>query len=138
MCWRAKRLAVARDGTCRETHTKRRRGYRYRNIIRSDDGLAATPSDADADASADVTGMTPHDVGLADLLDAARLTDAWREELVLHGAQPGSVAIGAELTPPVAAGLDSIVDAIEAELELLDWSSRPSRARYRRRELWPR
>jgi hydrogenase maturation protease len=67
------------------------------------------------------SGMTPHDVGLADLLDAARLTAAWPEELVLHGAQPRSTAFGTELTPPVAAALDGLVDAIEAELTL--WRS---------------
>jgi hydrogenase maturation protease len=61
-------------------------------------------------------GMTPHDVGLADLLTAARLSDAWPDVLVLHGAQPGSTAMGTELTPPVAAALDGLVAAVEAEL----------------------
>lgn len=60
--------------------------------------------------------MTPHDVGLADLLGAAQLTGAWPERLVLHGAQPASTAIGTELTAPVAAALDPLVDAIVAEL----------------------
>ena len=67
------------------------------------------------------TGMTPHDVGLADLLDAARLTDAWPDELVLHGAQPASTAMGMELTPPFAAALDPQVDAIHADL--LEWGT---------------
>jgi hydrogenase maturation protease len=62
------------------------------------------------------TGLTPHDVGLADLLDAARLTDAWPETLVLHGAQPASTAIDVELTRPVATALGALVDAVEAEL----------------------
>jgi hydrogenase maturation protease len=67
-------------------------------------------------ASAFATGMTPHDVGLADLLGAARLSGAWPERLVLHGAQPSSTAIGTELSAPVAAALDPLVDAIAAEL----------------------
>ncbi len=62
------------------------------------------------------TGMTVHDVGLADLLAAARLSGVWPEELIVHGAQPASVAIGSELTAPVAACLDRFVDRVAAEL----------------------
>jgi hydrogenase maturation protease len=62
------------------------------------------------------TGITPHDVGLADLLDAARLSDAWPDELVLHGVQPGSTELGTELTPPVVAALEPLVDTVAAEL----------------------
>ena len=61
-------------------------------------------------------GTTPHELGVSDLLNAARLSDVWPEELVLHGAQPGSTAIGTGLTPAVAAALDGLVDAIEVEL----------------------
>jgi hydrogenase maturation protease len=67
------------------------------------------------------TGMTPHDVGLGDLLDAARLTDAWPDELVLHGVQPASTAMGTELSPLVAAALDPLVDAIHADL--FEWGA---------------
>src|SRR5450755_4504136 len=67
-------------------------------------------------ASAFAVRMTPHDVGLADLLGAARLSGAWPRELVLHGAQPASTHVGTELTTAVAAPLDPLVDAIAAEL----------------------
>jgi hydrogenase maturation protease len=60
--------------------------------------------------------LTPHDVGPRDLLGAARLTGSWPEELVLHGVQPASVAIGTELSPPVAAALDPLIAAVLAEL----------------------
>jgi hydrogenase maturation protease len=60
--------------------------------------------------------MTPHDVGLVDLLGAAELSGAWPEQLVLHGAQPSCTAIGTELTDTVGAALDPLVDAIAAEL----------------------
>ena len=63
-------------------------------------------------------GLTPHDVGLADLLDAARLADVWPETLILHGAQPASTAIGTELTAAVDASLEPLADAIEAELSV--------------------
>jgi hydrogenase maturation protease len=66
------------------------------------------------------TGMTPHDVALADLLGAARLAGACPAELVLHGAQPGSTAIGTELTAPVAAALDALVDRVAVELAAWD------------------
>jgi len=69
------------------------------------------------------TGLTPHDVGLSDLLDAARLTDAWPESLILHGAQPASVAIGTELTPAVAATLDPLADAVNADLSAWGYAS---------------
>ena len=61
-------------------------------------------------------GSTVHDVALRDLLGAARLSGAWPEQLVLHGVQPGSTALGTELTPAVAAALDLLVDSIAREL----------------------
>jgi hydrogenase maturation protease len=67
-------------------------------------------------ASAFAVRMTPHDVGLVDLLGAAELSGAWPEQLVLHGAQPGSTAIGTELTEPLAAALDPLADAVAADL----------------------
>jgi hydrogenase maturation protease len=72
--------------------------------------------DGDDWEQAFATGMTVHDVGLADLLRAARLSGAWPRELVLHGAQPGSTAVGTELTAAIAACLDPLVDRISAEL----------------------
>ena len=61
-------------------------------------------------------GGTAHSVGVGDLLVAARLSDAWPERLVLHGAQPASTAIGGELTAPLAAVLDALVDRVAREL----------------------
>ena len=62
--------------------------------------------------------MTPHDVGLAHLLGAAQLSGAWPEQLVLHGVQPALMVIGTELSAPVAAALEPLVDDIAAELTL--------------------
>jgi hydrogenase maturation protease len=72
-------------------------------------------------------GMTAHDAGVADLLAAARISDGWPEELVVHGAQPGSTAVGTELTEPVVDCLDRLVDRIAADLER--WGSTPTRRR---------
>ena len=60
--------------------------------------------------------MTPHEVALEDLLGAAQLNGAWPEQLVLLGAQPGLITLGTEPSPAVAARLDALVAAIEAEL----------------------
>ena len=67
-------------------------------------------------ASAFCADATVHDVGLRDLLGAARLSGAWPEQLVLHGVQPGSTTLGTELTSTVAAALDGLVDSIADEL----------------------
>jgi hydrogenase maturation protease len=77
--------------------------------------------DGDQFASAFSAGATVHDVGLRDLLGAARLSGAWPEQLVLHGVQPGSTTLGTELTPTVAAALDGLVDSIAGELA--GWSA---------------
>jgi hydrogenase maturation protease len=60
--------------------------------------------------------MTPHDVGLVDLLGAARVSGAWPAQLVLHGAQPAYTGLGTELSPAVAESLDAVIDAVVAEL----------------------
>jgi len=61
-------------------------------------------------------GGSVHAVGLADLVAAARLGGALPALLVVHGAQPASTAIGAELTAPLAAVLDGLVDRVAGEL----------------------
>ena len=67
-------------------------------------------------ASAFCADATVHDVGLRDLLGAARLSGAWPEQLVLRGVQTGSTTLGTELTSTVAAALDGLVDSIADEL----------------------
>jgi hydrogenase maturation protease len=57
-------------------------------------------------ASAFQTPITPHDIGLRDLLGAAQLSGAWPRQLVLHGAQPASTSIGTELSAQLAVALD--------------------------------
>ena len=74
-------------------------------------------------------GLSPHDVGLRDLLGAARFSGAWPQELVLHGIQPCSTAIGTQLSAPVAAALDALVDRIAAQLAAWTDERSPARAR---------
>jgi hydrogenase maturation protease len=60
--------------------------------------------------------LSPHQVGFADLLDAARLTDCLPEERVLWGLQPGSMQVGLELSPAVNAQVELLVENVLTEL----------------------
>ncbi|MDJ0944401.1 MAG: HyaD/HybD family hydrogenase maturation endopeptidase [Kiloniellales bacterium] len=60
--------------------------------------------------------MSPHQIGLTDVLAALELMDAAPDRLVLFGVVPQSLELGLELTPPVAAARDRLVAAIEAEV----------------------
>jgi len=67
--------------------------------------------------------LSPHDVGLRDLLGAAQLCGAWPSQLVLHGAQPACTSIGTELSEPLAAVLDPLVSAVV--VDLVAWQVHP-------------
>ena len=60
--------------------------------------------------------LTPHALGLTDLLRAARLTGAWPLHLVILGLQPACTGIGTELSPALELGLDGLVHQIAEEL----------------------
>jgi hydrogenase maturation protease len=60
--------------------------------------------------------LSPHQMGLSDLLAAARLRDAYPEQVVLWGVQPEVVDVGLDLSPAVAAQVDVLVDKAVAEL----------------------
>ncbi len=60
--------------------------------------------------------MSPHQIGLSDVLAALHLLDAAPRRLVLFGVVPESLELGLELTPLVAASRDRVADMIEAEL----------------------
>jgi hydrogenase maturation protease len=60
--------------------------------------------------------MSPHQVGVPDMLFAAKLRDLYPQEIVLWGVQPDSLEIGLELSPPVAAQLETLVGKVMEEL----------------------
>jgi hydrogenase maturation protease len=68
--------------------------------------------------------ISPHQMGLADLLAAARLCDLFPEELVLWGVQPGVIDVGLELSPATAPQVDVLVDRALAELN--QWGIEPT------------
>jgi hydrogenase maturation protease len=60
--------------------------------------------------------ISPHQVGIPDMLLAAKLKDLYPRNVVLWGVQPGVLDAGLELSPPVAAQLDTLVKKVVAEL----------------------
>jgi hydrogenase maturation protease len=60
--------------------------------------------------------MSPHDVGLSDMLFAAKLRDLHPEEVIVLGVQPGYVDMGLELSPEVLVQVDVVVGKIQEEL----------------------
>jgi hydrogenase maturation protease len=67
--------------------------------------------------------VSPHQMGLADILSAARLMGRSPEELVLRGIQPGVIDTTLELSPSVAAQVDALVDGIVADVA--QWGIKP-------------
>ena len=62
------------------------------------------------------TKVSPHQMGLKDLLAVARLMGHFPNEMVLIGVQPGSIEMDTELTPEVEAKVDALVDNVLKEL----------------------
>ena len=59
--------------------------------------------------------LSPHQVGVADLLDGARLHDRYPRRLVLLGLVPLTLGLGVERSAQVEAKLPRLVDAVVAE-----------------------
>lgn len=63
--------------------------------------------------------LSVHQMGLQDLLAVAELQGYAPQKLVVHGIQAGSIEMKLELSPPVAAVMDNLMDAVVTELR--DW-----------------
>lgn len=68
---------------------------------------------------------SPHQMGLSDLLAAARLLGRSPAEIVLWGVQPASLDVGLDLSPVVAAQVETLVQNVLAELHR--WGIQPIR-----------
>ena len=60
--------------------------------------------------------MSPHHIGIPDMLFAAKLKGLYPPNVVLLGVQPGVVELGLELSEPVANQLDPLLERILKEL----------------------
>lgn len=62
------------------------------------------------------TKVSPHQMGLRDLLTVADLQGHAPGEMVLWGVQPGSIEMAMELSPEVAEALDPLEERVLQEL----------------------
>ena len=62
------------------------------------------------------TRISPHQLGISDVLAALRLRERFPKRLALIGIQPKDLETGIELTPEVAATLPRVLAAIVEEL----------------------
>jgi hydrogenase maturation protease len=60
--------------------------------------------------------VSPHQIGIPDMLFAAKLKDLYPRNVVLWGVQPGTLDVGLELSSPVAAQVDVLVEKAVEEL----------------------
>lgn len=63
------------------------------------------------------TKLSPHQMGLKDLLAVARLLDHLPQEIVLIGAQPACIELSTELSPELSACLPELVAMVQQELQ---------------------
>lgn len=60
--------------------------------------------------------ISPHDIGLPDLLATAKLRDLYPPNVVILGIKPYSLELSVELSPTVAAKVDELVQLIISEV----------------------
>ncbi len=76
------------------------------------------------------TRISPHQLGLSDLLAAAMLTDELPKNLVLFGVEPESIDIGLDLTDTVEASVEKLVSAVADELRTIGCDLVPVEANF--------
>ncbi len=60
--------------------------------------------------------ISPHDIGLPDLLATAKLRDLYPPHIVVLGIQPASLELGIDLSPQVATQVDDLIVMIKNEV----------------------
>jgi hydrogenase maturation protease len=80
--------------------------------------------------------LSPHQVGVADLLDAARLIDSYPTAVTLLGLVPDSIELAVVRSSAVVGGLNELVAAIVHEVQSLGYKmARESETSHRRRPI---
>jgi hydrogenase maturation protease len=74
------------------------------------------------------TKISPHQLGLSDLLAAATLTDRSPKNLILIGIEPESIDTGMELTPTCAKSLETALGQVIADLKAIGFEPQPKAA----------
>lgn len=62
------------------------------------------------------TRVSPHQMGMKDLLAVARLTGSLPDEVILHGIQPGRIDMGIGFSLPVEHAIDALAMAVQADI----------------------
>jgi len=65
------------------------------------------------------TKISPHQIGLADVLGAAAITDNLPRNLVLFGIEPKEISTGLDLSSEIAQNLSRLVDMVITELKTI-------------------
>jgi len=69
--------------------------------------------------------LSPHQVGIADVLAALALTDESPGETIIIGVEPASLKLGMELSPEVAAVVPRVIDMVIGELRRVGIAIKP-------------
>jgi len=69
--------------------------------------------------------LSPHQIGVEDLLQGARLLDSYPRKLVLLGLVPESIELRLGLSPALASRLDGLIESIVSEVRRLGCVFRP-------------
>jgi hydrogenase maturation protease len=72
------------------------------------------------------TKLSPHQMGLKDLLAVSQLMGHSPREMVLIGVQPGSIEMDTELTHEVEAAVDVLLSNVLSELKSWDIQTSPA------------
>ncbi len=70
--------------------------------------------------------LSPHQIGVADLLAGASLLDRYPDRVVILGVVPDSIELGLERTPAVQASIPELVERVVEELSALGYPPVPS------------
>ena len=63
--------------------------------------------------------ISPHDIGLPDLMATAKLRDLYPEQVVVLGIEPETIDFGIELSHTVAEQIDNFINQILEEINLV-------------------
>ena len=62
------------------------------------------------------TRISPHQIGISDLLATATLTDEVPKQLVLYGIEPKTIKMGIGFSDEVSAGFNRLIEVVVGEL----------------------
>jgi hydrogenase maturation protease len=96
------------------------------DAVRTDDPVGTLVRlDGDDVAPAVATRLSPHQVGVADVLDGARWLERYPTRVSLVGLVPDSLELGVGLSPRVLPSLDALVASIVAEAGAMGFVFQP-------------